>query len=49
MLATLAIGMIVAEPFPKGIVLLSLTEEHGIDSGDLPALALILVAGWLAI
>jgi hypothetical protein len=46
-LLVVAIGMVVVEPFPKGIVLLSLTEAHGVDAGDLPALALLLVAGWL--
>jgi hypothetical protein len=30
-------------------VLVSLTESHGIDAGDLPSLGLLLVAGWLAI
>jgi hypothetical protein len=43
-----AAGMIVAEPFPKGRVLFTLTETHGVDAGDLPALALLLVAGWVA-
>ena len=47
-LAIAAVGMIVAEPFPKGIVLFSLTENHGVDAGDLPALALLLIAGWTA-
>jgi hypothetical protein len=40
--------MLVLEPFPAGAVLLSLTETHGVDVGDLPALTLLLVAGWLA-
>jgi hypothetical protein len=39
---------IVAEPFPKGWVLVSFTPEHGIDAGDLPALVLLAVAAWLA-
>jgi hypothetical protein len=30
-------------------VLLSLTETHGVDTGDIPALALLLVAACLAI
>jgi hypothetical protein len=47
-LAVLAAGLVVAEPFPKGEVLVSLTETHGIDAGDLPSLGL-LVAGWFAI
>ncbi len=47
-LVTVAACMLAAEPFPKGAVLFSLTESHGVDAGDLPALALLLVAGWLA-
>jgi hypothetical protein len=48
-LAVLAILLVVAEPFPKGEVLVSLTEAHGVDAGDLPSLGLLVVAGWLAI
>jgi hypothetical protein len=48
-LAAVAIVLVVAEPFPKGDTLLSLTEQHGVDIGDLPAIALLLVAAWLAI
>jgi hypothetical protein len=48
-LAALAVVLILAEPFPKGFVVLSITRSHGIDAGDLPALALLLVAAWLAI
>jgi hypothetical protein len=48
-LAALAVAMVVVEPFPKGKVLLSLTETHGVDAGDIPALALLLVAACLAI
>jgi hypothetical protein len=48
-LAAVAIGLVVVEPFPKGMILLSLTDTHGIDAGDLPALALLLVAACLAI
>jgi hypothetical protein len=48
-LAVLAIVLVVVEPFPKGIVLVTLTPTHGIDLGDLPALALLLVAACLAI
>ena len=44
MLAAVAIGLVVLEPLPKGRVLLSLTSSHGDDAGDLPALALLLVA-----
>ena len=48
-LAAVAIGLVVAEPFPKGDTLLALTEHHGVDAGDLPAIALLLVAAWLAL
>jgi hypothetical protein len=48
-LAVLAVGLVVAEPFPKGEVLVSLTEAHGIDAGDLPSLGVLVVAGWFAI
>ena len=47
-LVTVAACMLVAEPFPKGAVLVSLTASHGVDAGDLPALGLLLVADWLA-
>jgi hypothetical protein len=49
LLVALAIVIVVAEPFPKGDVLLKLTHHHGVDVGDLPALALLLVAALLAI
>jgi hypothetical protein len=44
LLATVAVAMVVVEPFPKGKVLLSITPTHGVDVGDLPAVALLLVA-----
>ena len=47
MLAAVAVATIVAEPFPKGPVLLSITREHGVDLGDLPAVLALLTAGWL--
>jgi hypothetical protein len=37
-------GLVVVEPFPKGKVLLSLTHTHGVDTGDIPALGMMLVA-----
>jgi hypothetical protein len=46
-LVTVAACMLVTEPFPKGVVLVSLTQSHGVDAGDLPALVLLVVAGWL--
>jgi hypothetical protein len=49
LLVALAVAMVVAEPFPKGDVLLTLTHNHGVDVGDLPALALLLVAALLVI
>jgi hypothetical protein len=48
LLVALAVVMVLAEPFPKGDVLLTLAPNHGVDVGDLPALAL-LVAALLAI
>jgi hypothetical protein len=45
---TVAACMLAVEPFPKGAVWLSLTASHGVDAGDLPALVLLLLAGWLA-
>jgi hypothetical protein len=49
-LAAVAIGLVVIEPFPKGgRPALTLTATHGVDVGDLPALALLLVAACLAI
>jgi hypothetical protein len=46
-LAAVGVGLVVVEPFPDGAVLVSFTESHGIDAGDLPAIALLLVAAWL--
>jgi hypothetical protein len=46
-LVTVAACMLVTEPFPKGVVLVSLTQSHGVDASDLPALVLLVVAGWL--
>jgi hypothetical protein len=48
-LAVVAIGLLVVEPFPKGEVLLSITHAHGVDSGDIPALGMLLVAACLVI
>jgi hypothetical protein len=48
-LAVVAIVLVVAEPFPKGETLLALTEHHGVDTGDLPAIVLLLTAAGLAI
>jgi hypothetical protein len=49
LLVALAVVIVIAEPFPKGDVLLKLTHNHGVDVGDLPALALLLVAALLVI
>ena len=48
-LAAVAIGLVVVEPFPKGEVLLSLTHMHGVDTGDIPALVMLLIAACLAV
>jgi hypothetical protein len=48
-LAAVAVGLVVVEPFPKGKVLLSLTQTHGVDTGDIPALGILLVAACLAV
>jgi hypothetical protein len=48
-LAAVAAGLVVVEPFPKGMVLLSLTSRHGVDAGDVPAVVLLLVAVGLVI
>ena len=48
-LAAVATGLMVLEPFPKGEVLLSLTDTHGVDIGDIPALAMLLAAAYLVI
>ena len=49
LLVAVAAGLVVLEPFPKGEVLLSLTPTHGVDTGDIPALAMLLVAACLAV
>ena len=49
MLAAVVVGLVVVEPFPNGKVLFSLTSTHGVDAGDLPAFALLLIAVGLAI
>ena len=48
-LVVVATAMVVLEPFPNGAVLVTLTRTHGIDVGDLPAIALYLVAGGIAL
>jgi hypothetical protein len=49
LLVALAILIMVAEPFPTGDALFTLTMDHGVHVGDLPALTLLLVAAGLAI
>jgi hypothetical protein len=49
LLVAVAIAMVVVEPFGKGDILLQLSSTHGIDTTDLPALALLLVAACLAL
>jgi hypothetical protein len=48
LLVVVALVVLVAEPFAKGPVLLSVTRTHGIHAGDLPAIVLLLTAAWLA-
>jgi hypothetical protein len=47
LLVVMAVIAIVVEPFPKGFVLLAITNKHGIDAGDLPAIGLMVFAAWL--
>jgi hypothetical protein len=44
-----ALAALVVEPFSSHIVLLSITQTHGIEAGDVPAILLLLVATWLAV
>jgi len=48
-LVVVATAMVLLEPLPSGAVLVTLTRTHGIDVGDLPAIALYLVAGGIAL
>lgn len=43
-LVLLAAAWVLAEPLGKGPFLVSITSRHGIDLGDLPAVALLAVA-----
>jgi hypothetical protein len=47
-LVVTATAMVIIEPFPHGATLVALTHEHGIEAGDVPAIALYLVAALLA-
>jgi hypothetical protein len=47
-LAAVAVVALVVEPLPKGFLLLSITETHGIEAGDLPAILLLFAAARLA-
>jgi hypothetical protein len=49
MLIVVATAMVIIEPFPHGATLLALSHEHGIEAGDVPAIALYLVAALLAL
>jgi hypothetical protein len=49
LLVIVAVLAIVVEPFPHGLTLLPITPEHGVDAGDLPAVALLLAAAWLVL
>jgi len=46
LLVVMGVIAIIVEPFPKGFVLLAMTNEHGIDAGDLPAIGLMVFAAW---
>jgi hypothetical protein len=48
-LAAVAIGLVIVEPFPKERSWCRSLLTHGVDVGDLPAIALLLVAACLAI
>jgi hypothetical protein len=48
-LAVVAVVLVVAEPFPKGDTLLAFTDNHGVDTGDILAIVLLLTAAWLAL
>ena len=48
-LVVAAAAIMVLEPLPHGPVLLTLTREHGVDTGDLPAVALLLLAAWVVL
>jgi hypothetical protein len=48
-LVVIATAMVIIAPFPHGATLLVLTHEHGIEAGDVPAIALYLVAALLAL
>jgi hypothetical protein len=48
-LVVVAIGLVVVNAIPNGVVLVSLTATHGVHAGDLPVLALLVAAGWLTI
>jgi hypothetical protein len=45
-LVAMAVALILLEPFPKGVAV-GITETHGVEAGDLPAVILLLVAAWL--
>jgi hypothetical protein len=48
-LVGLAAAIVALQPLPHGPVLLTLTRDHGVDSGDLPAVALLLLAAWIVL
>jgi hypothetical protein len=48
-LVVVAASIVVLEPLPHGSVLLTLTRDHGVDSGDVPAVALLMLAAWIVL
>jgi hypothetical protein len=48
-LVGVAAAIVALEPLPHGPVLLTLTRDHGVETGDLPAVALLLLAAWIVL
>jgi MYXO-CTERM domain-containing protein len=48
-LAVLAVLWVVIEPIGKGDLLFSVSRDHGLDSDDLPAVGLLVLAGAAAV
>lgn len=48
-LVVVAASIVVLEPLPHGPVLLTLTRDNGVDSGDLPAVTLLVLAAWIVL
>lgn len=46
-LVVLCVWWVLADPAPKGPLLLSLSSSHGVDLVDLAILPVLFVVGWL--